>query len=162
MILAGATIWDVLLDVFCSCVRDLYSPCPYGSCVVCLVFRKLYLLGATVEHSEERDVKLTWAKCFFKNLTVTFLYASPVEITMVFPPTKHALQNSESLKAFAPKVRTSAVIVGPRSKDLHIFIDCTFRAGIPHLLLPIYHFSIPTHEHVLIQHFDRWTVNMYP
>ena len=29
-------------------------------CVVYLVFRKLYILGATVEHSEEkRDVKLT-------------------------------------------------------------------------------------------------------
>jgi len=28
-ILAVATIWDVLLDVFCSCVRDFYSPCPY-------------------------------------------------------------------------------------------------------------------------------------
>jgi len=30
VILAVATIWDVLLDVFCSCVRDFYSPCPYG------------------------------------------------------------------------------------------------------------------------------------
>jgi len=29
-------------------------------CAVCLVFRKLYILGATVEHSEEKgDVKST-------------------------------------------------------------------------------------------------------
>jgi len=30
VILAVAIIWDVLLDVFCACVRDFYSPCPYG------------------------------------------------------------------------------------------------------------------------------------
>jgi len=29
--------------------------------------------------------------CFFKNLTVTFLFVSLVEITIVFPPAKHAL-----------------------------------------------------------------------
>jgi len=70
-------------------------------------------LGATVEHSEEKgDIKFTYAMCFFKNLTVTFLFVSPVEIAVVFPPDKHSLHNSESLKAFVPKVRTSAVIVG--------------------------------------------------
>ena len=71
------------------------------------------MLGAPVEHSEEkRDVKLTWAMRFFKNLAVTSLFISPVEITIVFPPAKHALQNPVSLNAFAPKVRTSAAIVG--------------------------------------------------
>jgi len=50
--------------------------------------------------------------CFFKNLTVTFLFVSPVEITIVFPPAKHALHNSVLLNAFAPKIRTRAVIVG--------------------------------------------------
>jgi len=49
---------------------------------------------------------------YFKNLTVTFFFVSLVEITKVFPPAKHALHNPESLKAFAPKVRASAVIVG--------------------------------------------------
>jgi len=29
-----ATIWDVLPDVFCSCVRDFYGPCPYGRYIV--------------------------------------------------------------------------------------------------------------------------------
>jgi len=44
---------------------------------VCLGFRKLYILGATVQHIEEkRDVKLTYAMCCFKNLTVTFLFLS--------------------------------------------------------------------------------------
>jgi len=86
---------------------------PLHICVVCLVFRKLYILDAAVEHIEEkRDVKLTYAMCFFKTLTVTFLFVSPVEITVVFPPARHALRNSVSLNAFAPKVRTSAVIVG--------------------------------------------------
>ena len=47
---------------------------------------------------------------------------------------------------------------GIRSKDLQIFIDRTFRAGVPNLLFPIYPLSIPTHEHVPLQHFDRWTI----
>jgi len=50
--------------------------------------------------------------CFFKDLTVTFLFVSPVGITIVFPPAKHALHHSVSLNAFAPKVGASAVIVG--------------------------------------------------
>jgi len=50
----------------------------------------LHILGATVEQSEEKgDVKFTQAMCFFKNLTVTFLFVSPVEIAVVFPPAKH-------------------------------------------------------------------------
>jgi len=39
------------------------------------------------------------------------LFVSLVEITMVFPLAKHPLHNSVSLNAFAPKVRTRAVIV---------------------------------------------------
>jgi len=40
VILAVATIWDILLDVFCSCVQDFYSPCPYGRYIgyMCSVF----------------------------------------------------------------------------------------------------------------------------
>jgi len=30
VILVAETIWDVLLGMFCSCVGDFYSPCPYG------------------------------------------------------------------------------------------------------------------------------------
>jgi len=40
VILAVATIWDVLLDMFCSCVQDFYSPCTYCRYVgyMCSVF----------------------------------------------------------------------------------------------------------------------------
>jgi len=34
------------------------------------------------------------------------------------------------------------------------FIDCTFRVGIPNLLFPMNPLSIPTPEHVPLQHFD--------
>jgi len=48
---------------------------------------------------------------FFQKFNRDNLFVSLVEITLVFPPVKHALQNSVSLNAFAPKVRTSAVIM---------------------------------------------------
>jgi len=57
--------------------------------------------------------------CFVKILTVRFVFGSPVETVIVFPPAKHALRNSVSLNVFARKV-TSAVIVGHSSKDLQI------------------------------------------
>jgi len=40
VILAVATNWDVLLDVFCSCVQDFYCPCPYCRYIgyMCSVF----------------------------------------------------------------------------------------------------------------------------
>jgi len=52
-----------------------------------------------------------------KNLTVMFLFGSPVEIAIVFPPANHALCISVSLNIFVPKV-TSAVIVGHSSKEM--------------------------------------------
>jgi len=42
--------------------------------------------------------------------------------------------------------------------DLQIFIDRVFRAGVPNLLFPMCPVSIPTHEHVPLQHFDRWSM----
>ena len=64
-------------------------------CIVCLFFKKWYILGDAVEHSEEkRDAKLTQAMCVFKNLTVTFVFVSPVESTIVFLPARHTLHNS--------------------------------------------------------------------
>jgi len=42
-----------------------------------------------------------------------------------------------------------------RSKDIQIFIDRTFRAGVPNLLFPMHPVSISTCEHVPLQHFDR-------
>jgi len=50
---------------------------------------------------------------------------------------------------------------GVCSKDLQIFIDRVFRAGVPNLLFHMCPLGIPTHEHVPLQHFDRWTMNMY-
>jgi len=44
---------------------------------------------------------------------------------------------------------------GTRSKDLQIFIDHTFRAGIPNVLFPMHPLVIPTHEQVPLQHFDK-------
>ena len=70
---------------------------------MCLVFRKLYVFGAAVEHSEEKKCKVDEVMCFFKNLTVTFLFVSPVEIAIVFPPAKDAIHNAMSLNAFGRK-----------------------------------------------------------
>jgi len=81
--------------------------------VVCLVFRKLYILGATVEHNEQKKrCKVDVGRVLFQKFNCDVFVCLPVEITIVFPPAKHVLHNSVSLNAFAPKVRTSAVIVG--------------------------------------------------
>jgi len=55
--------------------------------------------------------------CLVIHLTLTFLFGSPIETVILFPPTKHALHDSVSLNAFASKIATSAVIVGHFSKD---------------------------------------------
>jgi len=72
--------------------------------------------------------------CFFKNLTVTFLFVSPVEISIVFPPAKHAIHNAVSLKAFGRKWEQAQSSWDTRSKDLHLFIDRDFRAAVPNLV----------------------------
>jgi len=73
------------------------------------------LLLSTDKEKELR--KLTQVMCLVKNLTVTFLFGSPIETVIVFPPTKHTLHDSVSLNAFASKIATSAVIVGHFSED---------------------------------------------
>ena len=36
------------------------------------------------------------------------------------------------------------------------------RTGAANLLFPMYPLSVPTHEHVPLQRFERWTMNMCP
>jgi len=48
--------------------------------------------------------KLTQAMSFGNNLTVTFLFGAPVEMTAVFPPAKHALHDSVSYESFCIEI----------------------------------------------------------
>jgi len=41
---------------------------------------------------------------FGNNLTVTFLFGAPVEMTAVFPPAKHALHDSVSYESFCIEI----------------------------------------------------------
>ena len=123
VILAVATIWVVLLYVFCSCVREFYSRGPHGrhTCAVCLVFRKFYILDGTVEHRQEKKMwNLKWAMCFVTNSTVTFLVGPMWKVTILFPPAKQDFHNSVPFNAFASKATTCAVIMGHSSKDMQI------------------------------------------
>jgi len=76
------------------------------------------LLFSTDKKKELR--KLTQVMCLVKHSTVTFLFSSPIETVIVFPPAKHALHDSVSLNAFASKIATSAVIVGHSSENSQI------------------------------------------
>jgi len=74
-------------------------------------------------------VKLNVAHVFVKTLIVTFWFGSPVEITIVFLPVKHALHDFVSFNAFTSILATNAV-TGTPVRIYKIFIDRTFRASI--------------------------------
>jgi len=64
--------------------------------------------------------------CFFKNLTVTFLFVSPVEITIVFPPAKHALQLSVTqfrvIERFCPESKKKRSHRGALAARIYKFL----------------------------------------
>jgi len=60
---------------------------------------------------KKKRCKVDVRHVFFQKSNRDVFVCLPVEITVVFPLAKHALRNSLSLNAFAPKVRTRAVIV---------------------------------------------------
>jgi len=76
----------------------------------------------------KKTAKATQVLRLVKNLSVTFLFGSPIETVIVSPPTKHALHDSVSLNAVASKIATSAVIVGHSSKDSQIIYWTHFQS----------------------------------
>jgi len=75
--------------------------------------------------------------CFFQKFYRDVLFVSPVEITILFSPVKHALQYSVSLNAFAPKIRTRAVIMGALAVRIYNFLlTVLLEQGFPSFCFP--------------------------
>jgi len=62
--------------------------------------------------SKKKRCKVDVGHMFFKNLTVTFLFVSPVEITNSVSASQACNTQCRVIERYWPKVRTSAVIVG--------------------------------------------------
>jgi len=84
------------------------------------------------------------------------VFVSPVEITSV-PASKACITQFYVIEGFCTESENKGSRRGALALRIYKIL-----AGVPNLLFPMYHFSIPTHEHVLLQHFDRRTMNIYP
>jgi len=119
---------------------------------VCLVFRKLYILGATVEHIEEkRDVKLTYAMCFFKNLTVTFLFLPRRNYNSV-PASPACITQFRAIERFCAESKNKRSHRGALGVRIYKFL----------LTVLLESGSQPFVSRVPLQHSDRLTMNMHP
>ena len=107
---SGCFTWHVLL--VCARFLQPLSLLPlHRLYVLCFWFLIVYVGCYCWAQRRKKRCKVDVGHVFFQKFNRDVLFVSLVEITIVFPPAKHALQNSVSLNAFAPKVRTSAVIV---------------------------------------------------
>ena len=115
MILAVATIWNILLDVFFWCVQDFCSSCRFGryiSSVVCLVFGKLCVSGTAVEHSEEKRCKVDIGHMFFQKFNRDVFVCLPSRNYNSVSASQAWNTQCRVIERCWPKARTSAVIAG--------------------------------------------------
>jgi len=94
--------------------------------------------------------------CFFQKSNRDVFVCLPCRNYSSVPASQACLTQFLVLERFCAESKNKGSHRGALAVSFYnFFFACAFRAGAPNLLFPMYPFSIPTHEHVPLQHFDN-------